>query len=603
MFKTKLKAALTVTALVAGTAGLMLLGAGAASAQGTATPWAPGGADQDLNAAGGLTFYNSAGQVITGGPVSSLFASYIQGRTTLRSGDTKAIVNLYVPQVGQTPDNWATFDTHFAAGTYPVPVTAPIPATTLPVDAEVASDHTPSAVATSFPQTATAAGYVDAYEVREFTNSAGNSQTANYNYADIVINTGTTTVQGVAPGTWGLIWTPGNTDTSTTVSATPNPVNTSTNTTFTATVSPAGVGGTVVFTIGGVATAPFNVVNGVATATVPSQATQGTESFSAAFTPTAGSAVNPSASAAGSLTVQAPLPGTTTAIAVTGPGAGTALADTTITVTVGLASGPGTPPAGTVAVTENNVAVPGLTLTGPTNGVYTYDDPAGFSATSHTLKATFTPGAGFQGSSGTTTFSPQAAVPAACLLPGSKCTDPQSIDVNVPAGSLVISTPYNGGTDPTQTLHMGDMTLQVDATSGVQQFEALAPFAGIKVIDTRPGTAGWTAAAQSSDFTGGASSIDSQNVGLYGVGGTPDPGFVGTPVVFTDNRSANPAVAPAAAPVVPGGAGLGLSAHTFGSVGANGQGTFTFNGTLSIFAPTSTHPGLYSGTVTFTVSG
>lgn len=152
MFKTKLKAALTVTALVAGTAGLMLLGAGAASAQGTATPWAPGGADQDLNAAGGLTFYNSAGQVITGGPVSSLFASYIQGRTTLRSGDTKAIVNLYVPQVGQTPDNWATFDTHFAAGTYPVPVTAPIPATTLPVDAEVASDHTPSAVATSFPR-------------------------------------------------------------------------------------------------------------------------------------------------------------------------------------------------------------------------------------------------------------------------------------------------------------------------------------------------------------------------------------------------------------------------------------------------------------------
>ena len=56
---------------------------------------------------GGLTFYNSSGQVITGGNISdNPIAAYVQGNTSLQSSPTLADLNGFTPVINVNPGAW-----------------------------------------------------------------------------------------------------------------------------------------------------------------------------------------------------------------------------------------------------------------------------------------------------------------------------------------------------------------------------------------------------------------------------------------------------------------------------------------------------------------
>jgi hypothetical protein len=176
-------------------------------------------------------------------------------------------------------------------------------------------------------------------------------------------------------------------------------------------------------------------------------------------------------------------------------------------------------------------------------------------------------------------------------LAGGVCTDKQYIQATVPVGTLVINTPY----DQAHPLDLGTLALSSDTT----KFSGTATFDNIKVTDTRAGNLPWTISALASNLSDGAahanSVINAQNVGLTGLTSTLGTGFTGT-VTPTDNIAAN-----AVAPGDTGAAGLGgPTAHTVAHAD-HGLGTVTVKGTLTLNAPSSTEPGLFTGTITFTV--
>ena len=77
---------------------------GTAPAGATSTPpWEP-----DPGSVGGLVFYNSSGQVVTGGSITdSPIAAYVQGSSTVRTGDTVATLYGYLPVNGQPTSEWS----------------------------------------------------------------------------------------------------------------------------------------------------------------------------------------------------------------------------------------------------------------------------------------------------------------------------------------------------------------------------------------------------------------------------------------------------------------------------------------------------------------
>jgi hypothetical protein len=172
------------------------------------------------------------------------------------------------------------------------------------------------------------------------------------------------------------------------------------------------------------------------------------------------------------------------------------------------------------------------------------------------------------------------------------CTDTQYIQATVPVGTLVINTPY---VDAAHALNLGTLVLSPDST----QLQGSATFANIKVTDTRSGNLPWTVSALASNLTDGGANpnsvINNQNLGLTNITSTPGTGFTGT--VTPHNNPAAAGVAPGAA----GNAGLG-GTTTHAVADANkGLGTVTMQGTLTLNAPSSTEPGLFTGTITFTV--
>jgi hypothetical protein len=188
--------------------------------------------------------------------------------------------------------------------------------------------------------------------------------------------------------------------------------------------------------------------------------------------------------------------------------------------------------------------------------------------------------------------------------------DVQYVQTTVPAGTLVISTPYTS----LAPLDLGPMALNATAT----EYKSSGAFTGIQVTDTRPGNLPYTLSAIASDLqkngvaTPGVNEIiNGQNVGLTGLtltstnavpstflGGVAAGGAT-TPQNLTGFD--NPAAAHLAAGVA-GTAGLGGTSKAV--LHANtGLGTTVTAGTLTITAPTNTLDGLYKGTVTFTIIG
>ncbi len=102
MKKFRRSLALVATIATIATGSLVAGFSGSASAAGN-PPWEP-----DSSSVGGLTFYNAAGQQITGGNITDQpLAAYVVGSSTIRSGDTKATLFGYTPVNGQVPGQWS----------------------------------------------------------------------------------------------------------------------------------------------------------------------------------------------------------------------------------------------------------------------------------------------------------------------------------------------------------------------------------------------------------------------------------------------------------------------------------------------------------------
>jgi hypothetical protein len=186
---------------------------------------------------------------------------------------------------------------------------------------------------------------------------------------------------------------------------------------------------------------------------------------------------------------------------------------------------------------------------------------------------------------------------SSCPGVGSTCVAPQALQVNVDPGELAISTPYTA----TSPFVMPAMTLSSDGT----YLFSSAPFPAssnpnsqqIVVASTLAGDPGWTLSVTATDLTnGGSGTISASGFGLTNgqlINSGTFPGIMN----FTNIPALNPS--PIDGPGT--GPGLGPSPQIWASTPA-GDGTAVMEGMLTLLAPTSTPPGTYSGTITFSVS-
>jgi Bacterial Ig-like domain (group 3) len=589
----KIKSALTVAALAAAAGGVILAGAGSASAQGTPTPWAPGGVNQDPNAVGGIAFFDASGNQITSGSTTAKpFAAYAVGLTDVAvSGDTsqkKATLFGYLPTT-QTPDNWGTNEQLGLSTNYPnSSAPAPVNGTTLPVNTGAATDIALETAANDLGATLTTTGYQNVYQVRLYQSSAANGLGVKYDYADVLINSTT--------HTWSLVWSPdqAGTSTSSTLGSSSTSVNQGQSVTLTDTITPSGANGSVQFKDnGGNIGSPVTVSGGVATLPY-TLTTSGSHPITAVFTPTALSGYASSTSNTVTITAAKVLTNTTTALVVS-PNTGPAFSAVTLTATV-------TPSvAGSVKFFDNGAQIGPVATVASGQAQITY---SGFAQGDHAnITAMFTP-------TDTTSYNPSTSAAADFLAtaPTGPAPSQSTITANVAAGSLSITTPYT----PEHPLDVGTLALNNQGTllSGSIQFGdgnfvnygAAGPdgTGSIQVVDTRAGGADWSASALSAGLLGATDSINGQNLGLTGITGHYLSGnaLQSGDIVFTDHAAA-PGVAPADA----GSLGLGGStAHEIAHTVGGGVGSVAITGLLTVNAPTSTKAGAYTGTITFTVA-
>jgi len=558
------------------TGGLLLGATGVANAAyNPSTPPYP----VDPNNVASLTIFDATtGAVVRSGATNvSLDHYYFASSTDFSPGHTKALVYGYLAEAGKDPGAFS--GTPMGAGsTYPDPA-APAPVNSIKTPtAKGGTTSSFAALAGAYPNTApSTSDFYQLYQIRVKTTFPTPASTT-YAFMDIAIDPATATwkqlnptgptapVPPDAPGKPTA--TAGDTTASVNVPAVAGA------TSYTVTSSPGGLTQT-----GAGPTFSFTGLTNGTPYTFTSTATNanGTSAASPASDPVTPAHVSPASS---------------TALGVTGgPYANQPY---TFTATVSSAGSPSQVNAGSVSFFDNGSTTPLGTVSGTSGGSYVLSGqslPAG----SHSVVAVFTPtaGADIAGSrSAASAFGTQAPLAGACTTPGSVCTDPQNIQVDVPVGALIINTPYT----PAAPLVLPAMTLN----QAGNQLSSNKAFANIVVTDTRSGDLPWTATALSSNLNDGQnnpnSTINAQNVGLTGLVATTSANYLGK-VTTTDNAAADPAVAPLAG----GSQGLGGTLdHTFATT-TIGRGTTTMNGTMTINAPTSTEAGTFKGTVTFTV--
>jgi hypothetical protein len=404
--------------------------------------------------------------------------------------------------------------------------------------------------------------------------------------------------------------------TTTITSASPAAGDTNTPATFTASVSPANAVGAVQFKRGAVNIgSPVAKTAGSATVVSPSTGllAAGTYNITAEFVG-GSSAVDEfgdSTSAVFPYTVSQVVVATTTNLTLGGLDAnGDVTIPAPVTGTAVVTAGASSVTAGSVAFFLDGAATPFATDNDGSNG-YSFTLPTGsLSSTTATPGAPHSVVAVYNGALG---FDPSTSPAAAFgVLAPAYDPDPQSIEVEIEPGTIVISTPYTAA----NPLVLPAMTLNATAT----EYRSSAPFENIIVTDTRPGNLPWTVSAISTDLLkdgvaspGVNERIDAQNVGLTAIGLLTTNV---TPATFVPGQAAgapNPVLPTnlsafdndAAAHVTAGTPGnLGLGGTSKKVLHANqGLGTSTFAGTLTITAPTNTLDGVYKGIVTFTVLG
>lgn len=616
-----LRRAATGAGALALVSGLVLAASGVASATTTSVGWEP-----DPNAIGTITLLDSTGAPISSGNLGDHpIAAFAVASHPGRSGDTQAQLYAATPQVGTNPQLWNS-DLLSADAYNPAPAGTPasVTGTNLPFASGHSTDFSLNDYIGEYPNTLSTAGYQNLYELRMYTAGSLPADTTEYDVIDIQVNPSAGTWQVVYPtgtGTPPTARYPDAADaTTTTLTTTPtSPDSTSSNpvpVTLNASVSAAtavpssytGPIGTVSFFDGSTQIGATQLVSGSGpyTASVsdtPGVANPSTHTFTAKFAPYVGTGLTTSQGTA-PFVVSVPAPGTSTALAVTpGQYAGsTNTYDATVTLTGG-----GAACAGSVTFLDGSTPI-GSSNT-PTGDVYeitnTFASPG-----SHSITAAFTPtvpsACAPSTSSPPNTFSQTANPNGPCSAGnGGSCTDVQTITATIPQGALTITTPYTA----TNALNLG--TLGLDSTGTV--FTAQAPFGGnttdptkdIFITDTRAGDLPWTAQAQASNLSDGGSNpgsvINGQNVGLTALTEVPvsGNGFNGLASNFT--TFANPA-ASAVGPTDPGTGGLGNEPHDIAQA-KQGLGSIGLTGELTLNAPSSTEPGVFTGTITFTLVG
>ena len=462
-------------------------------------------------------------------------------------------------------------------------VTATLPANQAAADAWVGDLlYSPSSVGLPGPITATSNG-----SFQQIADAFGQSLVpGDYKFVlQCQNNLGTTIFEqwsgGVtftSPTAWAAdVSTPVLVPTTTTVTASPQPVNAGQNVTLTATVSetdPATPTGSVQF-FNGAASLGTAPVNGSGVATLVGPLAAGTYNITGVYSGDSTFATSTGAATPGFVVSPSPAATTSTTLTVA-PTSGPAFQSVTAQGAVANTDAPAVIPVGSCRFFDSAT----LIGTSPVNGsgVCTFISTS-FAGPGHSFRIDFAPtNPALFAASTSNVVTADYANPT--FLP-----DDQTVVVTVPAGNLTIFTPYT----PANPLDLGNMVLATDGSS----FTASAAFDKVTVTDTRAGNPGWTASLTRADFVGAnpANTIPARYSGFTGVTASYIAGnAIQAPDVITTDIPANdPAYAP----------GPAMFAHT-----AAGNGT----GSVDILAnfvlsgvPTSTAPGLYTATVTFTV--
>jgi hypothetical protein len=604
--KKLLRSVASVAVVAAVASGALVMGFASSASAAGAPPWEPVANPPEV---GGLLFYNASGQQITGGNLTdSPLAAYVQGTATIAAGNTKATLFGYTPVNGVNPGAWSGEQLSGVATTYPNP-SAPgaLGTSTLPLETGASGDENLATYIGDFPNTDTSAdGYAGLYVLRLKTSASGSGLSSSYDSADISVNT--------TAGTWSVVYPALNpTATTTTLTTTPpSPQNFGTSVTLNATVSPSAAAGTVQFEYGSTDIGSPVTVSGGTASTSTSSLPVGTDALSAVFTPTppSGDLLGyASSTGTASYTINtAPAAATTTALSVNPT---TAAADTAVSLTAAvtnsstsapLASGAGTVDFYDNGSTNTNVISGSSQSLGTvalgTGGVATLSYSL-FAVGTHYIVAVFLPA-----NTAVYNTSTSLAVQFVATTP-QYAPDNQTVTVGIPAGTLVITTPYS----PSNPFQLGTATLDVNGLA----FHASAPFgtssnpaAGVTITDTRAGDLPWTASAEVSNFSDGATPtpdlINAQNLAFTGV--TPvyiTGNALQSPDVTTTNVTSTPPGGTPYPPSATGTDGLGGEAHEFAAATA-GAGSVYIVGTLALSAPTSTPAGTYTATLTFTIT-
>jgi Bacterial Ig-like domain (group 3) len=602
--KTRFKSVLAGAGAIAIAGGMLLATGGVALAQ------TPGYEPDNTATLGGIDFFDSSGNQITSGTVGALtstpFAAYAvvqdQAPTTVNH---KATLFAATPNSGRVNPIGTgftnTFNNEQLSSSTVFPIAAPpanIAGVTNPVVTGLATDKSLAQYFLDLPNTDTSAtdGFGNLYQLRVKV-----SETTGYAAASILITgTGPTATWAQVSGSYRLF---PDTTTTTLTATPPSPSVPGTNVTLHAvvadtTTSATSPVGSVSFYDG--AAIPGNLI-GAAQPVVAGAASVSTSTLSTAvhtltavFTPT-----DPTLFGTSTGTTPytlANLDASNTALSVN-PTTGPAFTAVDLTATVTDTTPPGTAiPTGSVQFFDGATAIGSPVALAA--GVAVLHDTAGFTfaapGPTHSITAQYLGSATIAGStSAAVVFTASAA-----LCPG--CTEPQTVEATVAAGTITITTPYN----PQNPLNLGTFVLNGAGTSlsasGAFGFTTSGTAGEIFVTDTRAGDPNWTASVQSGNFTSPSSPttpIDGQNAGLTGLTVVPVSGNALTAANVTVAN--NP---PGTAPIVAGGTqGIGGAKHTFAQTTAGGDGSVGFVGTFTLNAPTSTGAGLYTGTVTFTV--
>jgi hypothetical protein len=590
----KLLRSLAAVAVAAAASGALVIGLAGGAYAATNPPWEPVGNPPEV---GGLNFYDSNGLQIIGGSITSQpLAAYVQGATTIRSGDTKATLYGYLPVSGSNPGTWSG-EALSGSTTFPnASAPSALASSALPLVTGASGDESISQLESDFPNTDTSTtdGYGGAYVLRLKTSATGLSPTTSYDSADISVNS--------TAGTWSVTYpVPTALSTSTTLTTTQSsPQVAGTSVTLNAVVSPP-VPGTVQFEVGTTDIGTPVTVSGGDASTSTTTLPTSPDALSAVFTPAQFYDYTGSTGTA-SFTITGPAAtATTTALGVNPT---SAAADTTValtaTVTQTSNSNPLASGAGTVSFYDNGTSTSDLvsgssTLLGSgpvgTGGTATLNYSS-FATGAHNLLAQFTPAAGVNDA---------GSISAVVLFTATAPTvapDAQPVTVAIPAGAITITTPYTA-TNPFQ---LGTAVLNPSGGS----FSASAPFGnsnnpndGVTITDTLSGDAPWTASATVTNFTDSTSDvINAQNLTFTSVTPAFLPGNALQSGDVVVNNVTNTAVY---GPTATGTDGLAGGPHQFATA-ALGDGSVYIYGLLTLTAPSSTPSGTYTATITFTVT-